>query len=107
MSLLTKSYKPYSVSRIGGTTGAKGDVAITGRYFKGFFQSVSGDSTFKETKSGEQYTTRLYTSYQASLLKGDTITDVDGDEYTVVFVPKPNGISGFNKHNEILLRTFK
>lgn len=107
MSLLTKSYKPYTVTRRGGTTGARTDVVLTGHFYKGFIQPISGNEKFNMTKSGEDSTHRLYTDYRAGIVKGDKITDHNGREYIVVFAPLDEGITGFKKHNELLLKVFK
>lgn len=100
-------YKPYLLEKR--VVSAKSTTATTygtAIVCSGFIQPIGGNETFKQGKGGEDVTSRLYNSANTVHAYGDKVTQ-SGQAYIVLYGTQPDGISGRNHHNEILLGAFK
>lgn len=97
---ISNYYKKFTASRPNQASWDGGSNSLG--TFKGFLQPVSGSESFDHFKQDEKVTHRLYTDVSTRLLYGDIIT-YSGLDYTVVFSLQENGISGIERHKEILV----
>jgi hypothetical protein len=102
---LTDYYTNFTLSKRthSGFSGASWSAGTT---YTGFIQPVSGSDRFKEGKSGEDITHRLYTDIATPVEYGDRVTQ-NSVTYTAVSTVQPAGVSGVGSHKEILLGLFE
>ena len=72
---------------------------------KGFIQPAGGGEVFRDQKSGEESTHKLYTGVSVTINKGDKVSQ-GGQDYIVVSARQPDGVSAVQHHKEISLKVF-
>lgn len=105
--MLTDYYTPYSLynNSAGVDDTATTAWTLAGTY-QGFIQPVGGGEQYRDGKSGEQGTHRLYTAVSVSIAYGDKVT-WQGQDFKVLYSIQPAGISSRSRHKEILLGLFE
>ena len=73
----------------------------------GFIQPVSGNETFRESRSGEDIEARMYCPLDTPGKYGYRVTAENGTIYKMLYASQPEGISAVNDHKEILLGRFE
>lgn len=104
--MLTDYYKIYTLYKYtpGGDFTASTWVSLGAK--KGFIQPVGGGEQYRQGKAGEQGTHRLYTAVSVDAEYGDKV-EQGGQSYKVLYSIMPAGISGMNRHKEIVLSVFE
>ena len=80
-------------------------VAVSGTY-TGFIQPIGSSEVFEKGKAGEKATHRLYTAVDTPCEYGYRVT-YNSQEYIMIQVIQPSGISGRDHHKEIILGLFE
>ena len=103
---ITDYYSNFTLSARSENTGFTGASYGAGSTQQGFIQPVNGNDRYKDGKSGEEITHRLYCDTSVSISYGDRITQ-NSVTYIAVYTIQPAGVAGVNHHKEILLSLFK
>lgn len=107
--MLTDYQSPITIEERTTTGGSFGTVTwseLTDDFYKGFIQPIGGGEAFRDGKAGEQATHRLYTGIVTPSKYGYRVTQ-NGQSYIMLYAIQPNGISGVNDHQEIILGVFE
>lgn len=99
-------YRPFRLYRV--TDGASAmdtpTETLVGTYL-GFIQPVSGGEASRFSKTGEEYTHRLYTGVKTPARFGDIVRFGDA-QWSVVFAEQAQGISSVGHHKEVELKYY-
>ncbi len=85
----------------GGSTGTVAWSDVVGD-FTGFIQPIGGGETFRDGKAGEQATHRLYTTVDTPVIYLNRVTQ-NSQPYLMLYAIQPAGVSGINRHKEIIM----
>lgn len=102
--MLNNFFSPLTIEERTTTGGSFGTTAwsdVVGD-FTGFIQPIGGGETFRDGKGGEQATSRLYTTVDTPAVYGYRVTQ-NSQPYMMLYAIQPAGISGINRHKEIIM----